>query len=61
MSKSKYNAPWTPMSVNEEFWTEVFVGRVVTEVLFDVNGIIGLKLDSGETIHLNGAGVAIQD
>jgi len=52
LTVSKYHAEWKPFSPNVEFWNEVLVGRKITGVVRDDEGITAICLDSGELVNL---------
>lgn len=59
---SRYQAEWKPYSLNQEFWTEVLVGRTVVDLEWDIAGIRALVLDNGERIHITHSGaIMIKD
>ena len=51
-TSSKYKAVWKPYSKNEEFWTEVLVGRRIVDLGFDDMHLCALMLDSGEVVKI---------
>lgn len=48
----KYKNEWKEYSINKDFWKEVLVGRKITDVVFDDEGITSFHLDSGEETFL---------
>ena len=51
-----YKAPWVPMTMNKEFWTEVLVGRTVTSLTFDEKGVDHMTLDDGQVVYFDKTG-----
>jgi len=47
----KYKKKWRARSLNKPFWTEVLVGRTITKLIFDKEGVIAMKLDNGEIVY----------
>jgi len=52
----KYKKKWRVRSLNKPFWNEVLVGRTITKLFFNKEGLTAMKLDSGEISFLRDKG-----